>query len=106
MHNMLRRDVQISALCEGRRHSAVCRRSPLALAWACNALSGTWSSPMEPCSAAERRDPAKHLKTHRALYSADRRYTALPAGVTCLLLADAVGIVLSLRTFLRLRSGR
>jgi hypothetical protein len=50
----------------------------------------------------ERTDPAKYLKTHRALYSADQRYTALPAGVTCLLPADAAGIDLRLRTFLRL----
>jgi len=57
---------------------------------------------MEGCSAAERRHSAKHLKTKRALYSADRRRTALPAGVTCLMLADAAGIVLRLRTFLRI----
>ena len=53
----------------------------------------------------ERRDSAKHLKTKRALYSADQRRTALPAGVTCLLTADAAGIVLRLGTFLRLGPG-
>jgi hypothetical protein len=57
---------------------------------------------MEGCSAAERRDRAKHLKTHRALSSAHRRRAALPAGVTCLTLADAAGIDLRLRTCLRL----
>ena len=57
---------------------------------------------MEERGAIKRRDPAKLLKTNRALYSAIERYTALPAGVTCLKLADAAGIVLRLRTFLRL----
>ena len=42
------------------------------------------------CRAVERRVRAKHLKINSALYSANRRRAALPAGVTCLLSADAV----------------
>jgi hypothetical protein len=47
-------------------------------------VSRTWSSPQEGRSALEHQDPAKPLKTKRALYSADQRPTALQAGVTCL----------------------
>jgi hypothetical protein len=40
--------------------------------------------------------------TNGALSSAHRRRAALPAGVTCLMLADAAGIDLRRRTFVRL----
>ena len=55
---------------------------------------------MERRSAAERRNLAKDLKTKTVLSSADWRRAALPAGVTCLLFADAAGIDLVLSLML------